>query len=288
MNAVRVSENVDSVYAYAASNTRTDGDCDPISADNCAQLYIFDVTDDNDIEIVTHLKLSTLSVDEPVWGASLYFKNNYVYLGLNKNNAREFYLIDVNHPENMGAPSYLVTPVGNGFEVGRQVNDVTARRGLAYVAGATAEDLRILDITDPLIDPLPEVGSFNGPSTGGGKSVSLVADNLYLAKTHSIDGEEFFTLDISDPTNPTVLDSVEIGESINKVIVRDYLTFLLTNSKLIIVDADTGAEIENKNLPNDGGDEKPSMDCEGDRIYITTNTNSQGYIHIVRPNEDEE
>ena len=298
MNAVRVAENVDSgnTYAFTASNTYVPGDCDPGLASNCAQIYIFDVTDTGDISREAYLKLLNLTSGNQIDAHSIYFRNNYIYLGLNANAEEEFYIIDVHHPDEMEGVNHLVNPLGK-FEVGNKVNTILPAGAYAYVGSGNSEELKVLDISNPLA--ITQAESFNGPGTGVGNSLALVADQLYFGKSRSNYGEEFHILDAEDPDSLDLENSVEIDESIDKIIIRDYLAFILTDLILPdpsysgsayfkvfdISDLDDIEEIGSLSLPDDGGDEKPSMDCEGDRFYITTNNGSdQGHIHIIAPN----
>ena len=297
LNAVRVSENTitNKIYAYAASNTSSDySSCDPIDSTThvvnpaCGQLYIFDVTNGSPI-MNANLKIaSTPSISGQNTGTSLFYKNGYLFLGLSANSSGpEFNILDVHQPDLIQSGPY--TPLGS-LEIGNGVNAIVIRDNYAYIASPNSEELQILDISS-LNNPIL-INSFNSPiGAGNGKSIYLVGSKLYLGKTNGA-GSDFHILDDTSPTDTlTSLGRIDVGSSnsVNKVIVRDYLSFLLTNKDLEIFDTSDPVNIKpwgTFTLPGayDSSKPEPSMDCEGNRIFISSNNDGgQGYIYIIKP-----
>lgn len=216
-------------------------------------------------------------------GNSIFYKNKIVYLGLTKSTSEnEFNIIDV---------SDFLNPVQIGkYSISNAVNTMIIRDGYAYIASPNTEELQILNISN-LSDPIL-AGGFNSVNgAGNGKVIYLVGNKLYLGKTTGI-GFDFHILDNTN-SNITLpqLGGFDIGtnNSVNEVIVRDYLSFLLTNKDLQIFNTSDPLNIINKSifiLPGtyNSSYPEPSMDCEGNRIFITSNNEGgQGVIYIIKP-----
>lgn len=305
LNTVRVAENPASnpikTYAYAGSNTRSDySTCspnDPLTGKACSQLYIFDVSDPDSPSLQANLKLSsTPNITGQTQVNTLFYKNNYVFLGLGATTGPEFNIVDVHNPEDIPSGIY---PVAGSFETQVGINALNVRNSFAYLGLAntstpstTEQELRILNVSslsNPFPgDSLPYYGFNSDFGAGHGKSIALVGDKLYLSKTSPNTGFDLHILDNSNPAS--VLDElggVDVVTSVNGVIVRDYLSFLLTNSELKIFRTDDPSDISSwgdVSLPVSGSATEPSMDCEGNRIYISSNdATGKGAIFIIKP-----
>jgi len=89
---------------------------------------------------------------------------------------------------------------------------IQVRRNLAYVVGGD-DDLQIFNVSDPL-NPQP-IGALAVPETPVGFAID--GDYLFMG------GGKFFTVDISDPTQPAVVSTVANGGEGNNVdVVGDY------------------------------------------------------------------
>ncbi len=130
-------------------------------------------------------------------------------------------------------------------------------------------------------------GFHAGDNSGNGKSLALVGDRLYLGRTETVfsSNHEFHVLNISDPTGPlgAALGSYGTDESINDVLVRDYLSFLLTNDSLEILRTDNLSSVtqySSVSLP--GTSVGRALDCEGNYLYIgSTDASGNGYITVI-------
>jgi prepilin-type N-terminal cleavage/methylation domain-containing protein len=298
LGAVRVAEAAmgSKIYAYAGSNTSSNySSCNPIDPvtllpnSACGQLYVFDVTG-SPPEEKAHLKItSSPALTGQSVGTSIHYRNGYVFLGLSANTGgREFYIIDAHKPNDFASGS--LAPVGS-FEVGNAVNAISVRNMYAYISSPNAEELKILNIENPS-DPV-QVGGFSLGS-GNGKSLGLVGDKIYFGRTtDGGSGEDFQILDNQNPrTTLPLLGGLNVASSVNGVIVRDYLTFLMTGtpgtgSQLKIIKTDDPAnisEVTTLQLSPTGHATEPSIVCEGNRIYVAANDGSgQGKIYIIKP-----
>jgi hypothetical protein len=253
---------------------------------NCAQLQVVNVADPAHPSIAANFELPTSTAP---WvsgsggqaaGNSIFYKNGYVYLGLTKTaSGPEFDIIDVHDPSH---PAWV-----GGYSVGNAVNAIFVNGQYAYLATANAEELLILDISDPAHPRL--AGGFDAPdSVGSGKSLYLVGNTLYLGRTVTSSNPE---LDVLDNTSPATLLSAlgtrEISSSVNGLFVRGGLAFLLTtSSQFQVFDVSDPKNIRpyasSLPLSATGGSSVPSLDCEGNYFFATSNdSGNKGNLYAI-------
>ena len=300
--AVRVSQDPASspvkTYAYIANGyTANYTTCNPITTRNCGQLNIIDVsapTLSSWNPLMTNLMLASSSAPNvkgsQARGVSLYYKNGYLLLGLaatGAGNGPEFHLIDVHNPLSLFAGPHLLFPIGS-YAVGNEVNAITMRGTYAYLATPNVQELHTLNLTNPNTPTL--VGGFSsGTGLSNGKSMYLVGNNLYLGKTVPNTGNDFHILNNTTPgATLTELGGIDVPSTVNAVIVRDYLSFLLTNTELRLYRTDVPATptlFSTLAIPQNGhASVEPSMDCEANRMYVTSNnTSGNGYLYVIKP-----
>lgn len=288
LNAVAV----DGHYAYVANAYDS---CTEKA--NCAQLQIIDISVPSNPNVVTNLKIDSFTGSGQnkirAAGTSIFYKNGIVYLGLaNANNGNEFYVIDVG-----GVSASPTSPVIlKSFEIESGVNAIFAKGNYVYVASPDVVELKILDVSR-LGDPQLE-GSFDAPGGGGnngnGKSIAIVGNTLYLGRT-LLSGDEFYILDNTNPeTNhqpPLGSKNIQNGSnstSVNGIIIRDFLAFLITNREFQtwkINDPSNITQYANPlTLPSGSGAgiQRPTADCEGNYIYVgSQGDNDKGYISVI-------
>ncbi|HEY4523601.1 MAG TPA: hypothetical protein VJK04_01865 [Candidatus Paceibacterota bacterium] len=285
LNAVTVAENTvtGKIYAYVANGyganfaTCTQGA-------KCAQFQVIDVSTPVSLSVVSSYNLKTLGMVTGAGGQavgnSIFYSNGYIYLGLTKTaSGPEFNIIDVRNPS---SPKWV-----GGYVVGNDVNAIYVKSNkYAYLATPNAQELIILDVSDPT-HPTP-VGGFNSmDGAGNGKSVFVVGDRLYLGKTVPNAGNDFHILDNTLPSailpELTTLGATDFGSSINGLIVRDYLSFLLTNSELNILRTDNASAIgAYASMSLTSANQGRSLDCEGNYLYAGyINASSTGYVTVI-------
>lgn len=290
--AIAVAPSGGRVYAYLAS----------ASSFTRGQLKVIDVTDPKSSAWsppnVTY-KIPAGAVPSAGLGDSIFYRRGYVYLGLTAASAgKEFDVIDARDP---------LHPVWRGgYSLGSHDLNAVAVRGvyayLAHPAGASSaqEQLTVLDISDPST-PRRVSGFWSAGGIGGnGKSVAPVGAKIWLGRTASrISGSsdaipELFALDGRDPESvpPAPLGGIalETAESVNGIVARGHLVFLLTNSRLQVWDVSDpaaprawtpgGTSAEFLSLSGKGA----AVDCEGDTLYVGVNDASgRGSLMIVTP-----
>ena len=143
-------------------------------------------------------------------------------------------------------------------------------------------------MSDP--DSPVQVGSFNAPSgAGNGKSLYLVGDKLYLGKTTGA-GNDFHILNNTNPESSLPeLGGRDMMTSVNGVLVRNFLAFLITsNGQFQTWRIDNPESITEYASPlilppgSGGGLQGTATDCEGNYIYVgSQSSNVKGYISII-------
>jgi len=213
-------------------------------------------------------------------GNSVVYKNGYVFLGLKKTiSGPEFNIIDVRDRSN---PFWV-----GGHSVGNAINSMLIKKSFVYLATPNDNELIILNIEN-LQNPVV-TRTFDAPDTvGNGKSLYAMGDTLYLGRTVTSQNPEFLVLTNPDPNlaTPTLIASKEIGGSVNGLIVRSNLAFILTNSQFHTLSLEDLSSINQFTTPvalrYRGGAPVPSFDCEGNHFFIGSNdASNKGYISII-------
>ena len=287
LNAVHVADH----YAYVASANGSDFDtC--VQGISCSQLQVIDL---NTMTVVGKLKIPGVTGDgNQSVGNSIFYKDGVVYLGLAKTDSGpEFNMIDVGGGGMSGAspsnPIYI-----KGFSIGHAVNSIFVKDKYAYIVSPHDEELKILNVENP--GPIVQVGQFDAPlggaNNGNGKSLYAVGNTLYLGRT-LLTGNELYILNkVDSETSLPILGLRDVKDldgdntSVNGILVRDYLAFLLTNKDFQVLKIDKTTNpytITNHAtaLPTPGGS-GTTMDCEENYIYFASlPSNDKGYIAKV-------
>lgn len=304
LNAVVVASTTSAKYAYVGSaydaNFRT---CTP--GPNCSQLQVINVINPNAPAVVTNYLIPTSTAPFVLGNMtgsgqavvkSIFYHDGIIYLGLSKTaSGPEFVVVDVGGGGIGGtplSPRYL-----GSYSVGAGVSDISVKGRYAYLATAdNTRELIVLDVSTPASPSL--AGVYNAPGTtnfGYGKSVYLVGQTLYFARTYVSNAPEFYFLNTSNISAPSVSASKDIGtaadtQSVNGVLVRDYLAFLTTRDYFQVWNIATPSSmslVKQFDLtalvgPGSGG---LATDCEGNYLYVGSyrSNNDKGVILVVYP-----
>lgn len=317
MDALAVASTTSKIYAFVANahdaNFKT---CK--QGQSCSQLQVIDATNPFSPSVVSSgnylLSTSTApyvlgnvtSSSGQAVGKSLYYKDGYLYLGLTTtSNGPGFHIIDVGNGTYGGTPTnpkWVSSWPNNSSNTlgasGAPINAIYVKNGYAYLAhpdgltGAPSEELTVLDVSNPA-NPV-RVGSYSHATGvgGNGKSMMLIGNTLYLGRTASnISGSadsipEFYIL---NDTDPTAIPSTAVGsttlttaESVNTLVVRDFLAFLLTTTEFKVVDISSPASISAWGSIPLAGDGGSAFDCEDDRFFIIHDVNKD-HVSVVTP-----
>lgn len=208
---------------------------------------------------------------------TIFYKDGYVYLGLEKSiDGPEFVIIDAHNP------LALIAPIGT-YAVDAGVKDIYVKNNYVFLAtDDNARELVVLDVND-LAHPTLR-GVYDAPGTTGfgyGTALYTVGDTLTMGRSYVSGAPEFAILDTATGA-PTLLGTSDVGPnasspySINGLLVRDYLTFVLTGSpsaggRLQILNTANPAALVTDatlTLPNTGSG--VALDCEGNYLYAAS------------------
>ncbi|MDQ3075642.1 MAG: hypothetical protein M3Q34_00750 [bacterium] len=291
LNAVAVDG---SNYAYVASaNGSNFTTC--TEDESCSQLQVIDVSSPSSMSLVATYKIPGVTGQSgQSVGQSIAYKNGIVYLGLAKATGPEFHIIDVGGANTPSASPTNPIKIGS-YEMNSAVNSIQIKGNYAYVASPDNQELKILNISNPTNPTL--VGGFDAPgggaNNGNGKSIYLVGDKLYFGRT-LLNGSEFYILNnTNQATNLPVLGSANIqnggsNSSVNGLIIRNHLAFLITNAEFQILRIDNPSNITQYAAPlvlppgTGGGLQGTATDCEGNYVYVgSQSSNDKGYISVI-------
>jgi len=271
LNAITVAGK----YAYVANANGSNFS----TCTTCGQLQIIDISATPPQVKKTFKIPGVIGKNGQSIGQSIFYKNAYVYLGLAKTlSGPEFNVINVQDPLN---PIYK-----GGYSVGNGVNKIFVKNNYAYIATPNSENMTIIDV---VIDPAnpTRVGGYSPSGGSNGESITVVGSTAYLGRTFGTN--EFYILNVQNPGSISVLGSKDIGTgsntSINGLIIRDYLAFLITKVKFEIWNISNPASITQwatpLNLPGGSG---TAIGCSGNYIYVgSLPSNNKGYISIISP-----
>ena len=286
LNALIVADTRVYVANAHDANFKT---CRPGS--NCSQLQIFDVTNPSTIPSPINFLLPTssspyvlgnITSSGQAIGKSIFYKDSYVYLGLSKTaSGPEFNIIDVSSSTK---PRWI-----GGYTVGASINQIYIKDSYAYLATDNkSKELIVLDVHNPSNPTF--VGSFDPVGTSNfevGESIYIVGTTAYLGMSNAIGSPELYTLNVSDPTTPTVLAKKVLGSSIFGLLARDSILLALTSTaqKMFMFDASNTKAITPFGVPTNVSGVGVAIDCEGNYIYGTSVSGSQGNLFIISPRE---
>ena len=239
---------------------------------------------------VSALELKDIDGDDcKKTGSSIFYKDNYVYLGLSEDDVcPELNIINV---QNRDSPI-----IAGRFEVGAKINGIYVKGNYAYLATADSNrELIIIDITNPSAPTF--VADYNllpdRTKWGYGKTVKIIGDKIYFGRTYIDNSPEFYLFNHKESSVDLLGSYSDNGDpfSVNDIIIRDNLAFILAGSAsqggdLRILDiADPGNIVEEKivGLPGEaGGRGGVAMDCEGNYLYVAS-VDGQGksYLSVI-------
>ncbi len=259
VNAVAVATNSAGSYAYLAN----------ASSMTTGQLQIRNLS----TSAISNLKVAGLTSGN---GNSLAYRDGYVFLGLTstEGQSKEFNVVDVHAPMS----PFVRSSIGLGNHA---ANQVFVKGLYAYVASPNTQSLKVFDISNP--NSIVAVGGYNGMGHTG-KSVYAVGDTIYHGTTAP--GAHLHILNGSTPTALTSVSSASFSESVDSILARDSLAFVLTKSALQVINAtSTAAWSTPYALPSSGSTTfEPVMDCEGNTLFVASNdSTNHGKLYVFTP-----
>jgi hypothetical protein len=166
---------------------------------------------------------------------SIAFKHPYVFLGRVSNPGREFYVFDVSTPS---SPSLI-----GQIDLNGDPNDMVVSGNYVYIASNdNSQELQIVDVSTPTAPFL--AASFNltagnsGHATVDALTIAGSGNYIYLVRAQS-GGKEFIVFDVSSPTSPSLVGSLDLsGDAQESAVSGSYVYLASTNDsqELQIVD----------------------------------------------------
>lgn len=211
-------------------------------------------------------------------------KSDYVYLTRSTSGGKEFYVFNVSTPT---APSLVGLVNLNG-----DINEVTASGNYAYGASTdNSQELQVIDVTSVSAPALATSLDLNeGDTAANGFSVALGINTVYIGRDGSAGSPEFYTIDITTPTSPSIISSFNIGthilRSLDYSASADLVFFANKNPAsddyaTVDVSVPTSpALLTSLNL--DGVPNKLVYESSSDKVYIVSGSDSQE-LQVVAP-----
>ncbi|MBA3789337.1 hypothetical protein H0X32_03000 [Patescibacteria group bacterium] len=278
-------------YMYTA-NAGTPDFSTCVAGPACNQLQIFDIQDTHSPSLIESFQLATSTFPFATGSGgqsnakSIAYSDGLIYLGLTKTGSalgNEFNIIDVHDP-------YAPVVLGS-FPVGRTINRILISGALAYLATDDPfRDLMILDIHDPL--RITQIGSYDALGTAGfgyARDIALSSTTLLLGRTYTPTGPALSILTVASTSAPTQLYSAVVPDlpnpvTIEGVIVRDFLAFILTPSSLLVLDISDPKHparyVAPLQLPS--GATGTALICRNNTLYIgSVGLDHTGYVSVV-------
>lgn len=188
-------------FAYAAND------------DVNAQLQIINTSNLASPTLTSSYKIPGVSGSDGT-GLSVFYTGSRVYLGLKKTTGPEFHIINVSNPT---APVLV-----GSYEVDDNVNDIYVAGDTAYLATDKGNaGLMVLNVSDG--ENIALLGQNYSSDT---KSVYYISASLVLLGP----GQDLYAANASNPANITTLGSINAGNTVNAISVRETLVFAGTSN----------------------------------------------------------
>ena len=133
----------------------------------------------------------------------------------------EFYIFDMSVP---AAPRLL-----GALNVGATVNKIAYQGRYVYLAtAADAQELLVVDVLNPAAPR--KVGAYDAPDAFDGLSVAVAGTTAYLgtADRRTVAGDEFYALNVSNPTAITKRGSYRVHSDVNDIALQGTDAYLAT------------------------------------------------------------
>lgn len=268
--------NVDAIEDYAfTTNSETSN-----------HLMIFNTAVPASPTLVSSSSLPNMTVGV---ARSIFYYDDFVYIGTQylacpaclpaQNN--EFHIYDVSNP---GALVWR-----GSYKVNHNINDIVVRGDYAYLATSDNNgEVYIYDVSSPA--SITFEGLFNASGNEDGEALYLLGDKLYVGRDRTPVGrQDFYILDISNPSSPSELGSKNLGLNsgavVKGVVVKGKLAFLgLDNptSGIQILNISNPASITNHPACTtlNFSENSSAIDMDGDFIFTANISNDE--IRVIR------
>ena len=199
-------------------------------------------------------------------GRDVFVQGDFAYMLSGGGSA--FLIYDVTDPENFSRIS-SINLLARGFSL-------FVKDDFAYVASShNKNELQIIDVSNKAYPQI--VGTYDTPGREDGLGISVSGSVAYLSM-ESGGGADFFTFDVTDPTNPILLDSLDLSSSGKSVYILgdyDYVATDHDSRELTIIDV-----LDSSNISIIGSYDAPGAEdglgifVRGSNAFLTTSNGS--------------
>ncbi|MDP4008575.1 MAG: hypothetical protein Q8P68_05285 [Candidatus Peregrinibacteria bacterium] len=157
------------------------------------------------IRLSDYTKVDTIDLPGADDANAVFVKNNTLYIGSKRDgNGNELFAYDVSNPESISS-----TPIVE-LEINSDVNSIFVDGNYAYITTeANTAELMIIRLSD-----YANINSYDLPGSSSDTALHVVGTVAYIIRDGSGVNDEFFALDVSDPTGTiTLLGSVDTGSA---------------------------------------------------------------------------
>ncbi len=232
-----------------------------------------------DTSTAGELKIAALGAANPTWqcaaGPFTYdlpgnddamavdASGDYVYIG----QGSDFYALDASDEENPN--------ITDSLSVAGNITSIFIDGNYAYLATEdNSEELVIIDISDP--SDLSQLGSYNTSSGANGRDVYVSGNRAYLVTENNGGGPEFYIIDISNKTSPTLANpssDYDTGGSTHGVSISGNYAFVVKEGDIefLVLDISNEASISEASSINlSGWRLVTDVEVSGNYAYFTT------------------
>jgi hypothetical protein len=213
--------------------------------------------------------LSSINLGAGISANDLDVINKIIFMAAQSSDVKkpDFFIVDATNNQNPIIKSSI--DVGSGG-----LNAVDAAANYAYAANQqTNAQLLVIDVSN-ILNPTT-TASFQLPGVSGsgaiGNAIFYYSNKIYIG-TKKATGPEFHIIDVSNPTNPVSLGSLEINGDVNDIYVKDNLAYIAISpdDELRILDVTNPANIRqvgNYNAPGNSEDGR-AVQIVGSKLYL--------------------
>ena len=179
--------------------------------------------------------LSSIDIGSGSAATALAVRSGIVYITAQSasNNKSDLFIVDASTPS---------SPVMRGtLNTGEGLNAIALSGSYAFVVSTDdeAQQLQVISLSN--LDSPSLVSSLAlGQNDQTALSIAISGTTAYVGTESSSGGPELFVIDISTPTSPIVIGSLEVGATIKRIAIHDNRVVLATSkdsAELIVVDA---------------------------------------------------
>jgi prepilin-type N-terminal cleavage/methylation domain-containing protein len=213
-------------------------------------------------------------------GIDVVTEGNYAYI-LRAVAQPYFTIVDITDPSN---PTVVGSCPNSNCTLSTSLQDVVVSGDYAYVTSTNNNaELQIIDISDKA-NPR-RVGVYNAPGTQDANGLFYANGLLYMTRNYSGTSgqDEFYIMNVSDPTNPVVVDSLSLEDNALDVVVSGNYAYLAS--------ADNSREFQVINVSNPAnisltGRYALNITGTGNNYNATTLAVGSGYAYVGRVTEN--